>query len=1136
MSFFFQEHKAKPAKRQVPAQAGKASKETLNRLGCRGCPLDKCNNLHPKMAPDLCNETDIYFLGEGPDDVEDEKGMPFVGKAGKLLKSILGTTDGYSFDNVIRDFSDPSARNPSPAWIAMECCRGLVAKSIEQAKPKLIVGLGILPLQWMLNSSDMVGLRGRVFAVKVGNHPCWFMPTYHPQFIIDNAYQGSEPLRSKLGHCLKFDVARAVKLAQSLKPPKIDTLQGARAGVQAFNGQSRTQLAPLLKLISEARKAPVKAIDIETSHLRPYAKDAKILTVAISFEDTNFAFAMDHPKAQWAEIDKGAIKLALTSLLIDETTIVAHNAPFEIEWLVKLLGREAIYHDNWECTMMQAHFIDERRGKRGGNDDQFQPNPYQALDFLVKLYFGLSYKGLFKLDRKNMSKADLDETLLYNGADTKYTLRLYWLQTERLHQAKLYEAYREAKPRQSAVALMQSLGIDIDQAQNKAMQEKLGGEVAVIEQRIKTYKEVKDYINKFRYFNPASNPDVIRIFKEYLKVGKALINAEGKESVDKSTLGKIKHPLAKDIEELRNRAKLKSTYVDPFEYGKGALIWPDKKIHPAFNTTFAETGRTSCTAYWTPILTQRGEIPICDVVVGDRVWTHKNRWKPVTKLWRKGWEVMLNLKLSNGSILTCTKNHLLLNANNQWITAGQIYGLFKEMDKQPPESMFGFGNVPQQKNAFSERNSSVSGNNRIQCLVGDQELSSGGRVEGAKAAPLFNVQDWGQKPNEGLDRGKVSTVERCCRRRSWIQNHIAQGETDTLPPPCSYVGSRATSDSPGMGSSSHRHKSTQQRSRQFSTDYSEGSPGYPLASTSGFEVTSIEEIEIGRSCEVFDITVADDASYLTCGVISHNSDEPNQQNWPSRNDKWVRKQIVAPEGHVLVAFDYGQLEACTAAMCTKDKVLVKALWEDYDIHMEWAQKVAKRYPRIAEGMEMKKLRSIVKNKLVFPAMFGASNNSVAGYLNMPIEPINKLMDEFWQTFSGLYNWQKRLMNDYYDTGFVCSPTGRRRHYPLTKNQAINYPIQSVACDIVCRGMVSLSVNAVDSGKWYLHPIMNIHDDLTMCVPDDPRILEESIETIYKTMLAPAYDFINVPLSVSCSIGTNWYDMEDVGKFWSHKDL
>lgn len=864
MSFFFSKEKTKSTvKRAPPKQANKNQKETLNRLGCRACPLDKADNCTPKMKPDLADQTDVYVLGSQPTEADDERGS-FNSKLGQLTRSIVGRIDFVSFDYVIRDYNSlPLATN---SWVAMECCRSLIVKSIEQAKPKMIIGLGILPLQWMLNSSDMVGLRGRVFAVKVGNHSCYFMPTYGPDYIIDKAFRKSDPLRSKFGHAFKFDIAKAKELALELDPPIIDTLQGVRAGIQTFNGKGKGQLALLLKLMSEAARAPERAIDLETSHLRPYAQGAKILTVALSIPDANFSFALDHSQSGWTEDEKKQIIKALVAVLEGEGRLIAHNTPFEVEWLTARFGRKTIFHEIWECTMMQSHFLDERRGKRGGNDDQFQPNPYQALDFLVKQYFGLAYKSLFKLDRKNMANADLDETLLYNGADTKYTLRLYYLQKTRLKQTSLYRAYKQTRQRQPTVALMQSIGINIDQTENKKLSKQLGGEIEKVQKKIEAYPEVKNFIKENREFNPASTQDVLKLLKSHIRTGQSLVNAEGKESVDKGILGHLNHPIGKDLETFRNRSKLKSTYVDPFTFGKGEFIWPDGKIHPAFNTTFAETGRTS-------------------------------------------------------------------------------------------------------------------------------------------------------------------------------------------------------------------------------------------------------------------------------------SDEPNQQNWPVRNDKWVRKQITAPKGYILVAFDYGQLEACTSAMCTKDQVLIKALWEDYDIHMEWAIKAAHHHPAFINGLDnlknpeiMSKFRSRIKNKLVFPVIFGAANTSVAEYLSAPQEPIDKLMNEFWKTFHGIYSWQLETMDAYYATGFVSSPTGRRRHYPLTRNQAINHPIQSVACDIVCNAMCYLSNYAADTGNWFLHPIMNIHDEMVFSIPEESRILEESIETIYKIMLNPRYDFINVPLSVTCSIGENWCDLTKIDKFWSHKDL
>jgi DNA polymerase-1 len=307
--------------------------------------------------------------------------------------------------------------------------------------------------------------------------------------------------------------------------------------------------------------------------------------------------------------------------------------------------------------------------------------------------------------------------------------------------------------------------------------------------------------------------------------------------------------------------------------------------------------------------------------------------------------------------------------------------------------------------------------------------------------------------------------------------------------------------------------------------------------------TYVDCFELGKGSSIWPdgkLHTSFNTTFAETGRTS--SDEPNMKNFPKRNDAWVRRQVIAPKGYTMVAVDYGQLEGCTGAMCTKDKYLVDALWNEYDMHMEWAEKLVHEYPDwvgnddFKDKAVAKKYRSIAKNKLVFPAFFGATDESISGYLKIPVENIKTVMDEFWSTFTGFRSWQEKLMKRYYDTGLVASPTGRLHRYPLTRNQAINFPIQSVACDIVSRGMNTLSELAVEEQAWHLHPILNIHDDLSFMVPDDDKIIEESIDTIYRVMLSPGYDFINVPLSVSCSIGKHWFQMEELGKFWSHKDL
>ena len=866
MGFFFVKQQKAKTKSQHSAPTTKQNSDVLQRLGCKACPLDKAKISSPKMDPTLAKETAVYFLAEAPGRDEDENtGSPLTGPSGKLLRDCIpkGLEKYCSFDNVVN--CRPEG-NRTPVWNEIECCRPRRWKYIEQAKPLLIVGLGLVPLSAMLGSTDLSGMRGRVFAIKVGNHECWFMPTYHPSFILRTAFNKQKPLQSKLGHCLRMDVQRAFKLIDTLPEAKVDTEGEARAAIQCFDGSGGYD--DLLGLLKRAYNAPITSIDIETSHLRPYATNSRILTVAISFDNVNFAFAFDHPKGGWNGEQRRNIALQLECLLINDATKIAHNAPFELEWFIDFYGREIVRHDVWECTMMQAHFIDERRGKQAKGEESRRA-AYQSLDFLVKAQFGLAYKQLFKLNKKDMASADLGETLTYNAVDTKYTLRLWHRQNKILEENNLVDAYYEALPRQPTVALMQHIGIDADQKVVKQCQIKLEKEITDITAKIVDLKVVKAYIKDKGAFNPQSGPDTLSIFKDYLKRPEVVVtDKHGAErlSTDKNVLDKIDHPLAQLIVDLRNRSKLKSTYVDCFELGKGEAIWPDGKLHTNFNTTFTETSRLS-------------------------------------------------------------------------------------------------------------------------------------------------------------------------------------------------------------------------------------------------------------------------------------SDAPNQQNWPQRHDKWVRRQIVAPENHVILAFDYGQLEACTAAMCSKDKVMVQALWDDYDFHMEWTEKLVNKYPLFLGGSESltdkktaRKYRSIVKNKLVFPAIFGASNQSISGYLKTPEEIIDDLMDEFWGTFTGLKAWQDKLMKGYYNNGYVTNLTGRRHNYPLTRNEAINFPVQSVAADIVCNAMNDLSEEAVKTSQWHLHPVLNIHDDLSFIVPDDDAVLDKAIQHIYTTMLTPPYTFINVPLSVECSIGSNWYEMQVLDKFWSHKDV
>lgn len=878
MSFFFakrdKDRLTKPQRAGPPSRTSTAALQigTLHRLGCRACPLDKATCSTPRMDPTLA-EGGIYFLGLAPNKVDDTvNGRPLTGAAGGLLRECLpgGRHLDCSYDNLI-NCRPPDDR--APTWVEVEACRPRHVDAIEVAAPKLIIGLGAEALQWALGTLDMIGLRGRIFTIKVGNHVCYFMPTYHPDFVKKYAREPTRPLSSPFGMCLKLDIKRAFAALDSLPPPPWEPEADVAKGVTIYDGKHPNDFAAVIKCITDAETFNEVCIDLETLRLRPYQDGAKVLTAALSYGASNVAFGLDHPQCGFSSQQKQHIRKSLTRLMKSKTVKIAHNVGFEAEWISIDLGRDAIVHKTWRCTMAQAHFIDERRGSYRDKDDG--PSRYQSLGFLVKQYFGFDPKPKFKLNKNAMDKEPIRDVLTYNGADTKYTLRLYQWQLALIEAAERYEFYELSHAYQPTVALMQTIGVCVNHAEVKASQNKIDPEIKRHELAIATHPDVLSYIKKYREFNPASPKDLIRLFKDHLKFKQVNVKdkkGNDKESVDKAVMDSIDHPLANHIVELRHLSKFKSTYVDGLEQGKGELIYPDGRLHTSFNTTTTETSRLS-------------------------------------------------------------------------------------------------------------------------------------------------------------------------------------------------------------------------------------------------------------------------------------SDGPNLQNYPKRADAWVRKLVVPPPGHVFIAIDYGQLEACTGAMCSKDKFLTKALWEDYDIHAEWSRRTALMYPAFVGGKKglddkdtMKKFRALIKNKLVFPAFFGASPQSVRSYLvnatgvDVDQRIIDKLFDNFWSYFNGVANWQDRTMRRYYNEGMVESLHGRRRYYPLTRNQAINHPIQGTAAGLVCDAMCRMSELSIEQNIPHLHPVLNVHDDLTYMVPDDDRIIEDSINTIMEQMLCFDFPWINVPMSIEVSIGSNWCELQEVGKFWSHKEF
>ncbi|HRE42112.1 MAG TPA: uracil-DNA glycosylase [Ignavibacteria bacterium] len=127
---------------------------------------------------------DLVIVGEAPGAEEDKQGLPFVGRAGKLLTQILESINFKREEvficNVLKS-RPPENRNPSPEEIKQ--CEPYLVKQLELIKPKMLLCLGTFAAQTLLQTKEALGkLRGKFHTYK--NIP--LLVTYHPAALLRN--------------------------------------------------------------------------------------------------------------------------------------------------------------------------------------------------------------------------------------------------------------------------------------------------------------------------------------------------------------------------------------------------------------------------------------------------------------------------------------------------------------------------------------------------------------------------------------------------------------------------------------------------------------------------------------------------------------------------------------------------------------------------------------------------------------------------------------------------------------------------------------------------------------------------------------------------------------------------------------
>ena len=129
----------------------------------------------------------IMLIGEAPGREEDQKGLPFVGRAGQLLDRMLAAialdrrSNAY-ITNVI-NWRPPGNRDPSPEEAAM--CLPFLRRHIELATPRIIILLGAVAARHVMGHTEgIMKIRGRWMEYRVGERMIPIMPTLHPAYLL----------------------------------------------------------------------------------------------------------------------------------------------------------------------------------------------------------------------------------------------------------------------------------------------------------------------------------------------------------------------------------------------------------------------------------------------------------------------------------------------------------------------------------------------------------------------------------------------------------------------------------------------------------------------------------------------------------------------------------------------------------------------------------------------------------------------------------------------------------------------------------------------------------------------------------------------------------------------------------------
>ena len=328
---------------------------------------------------------------------------------------------------------------------------------------------------------------------------------------------------------------------------------------------------------------PYIALDSETSAL--YCRDGYMLGFSMSYEP-------DHGVYVDADIIDEDVEAKMQELF-NKKTVVFHNAKFDLQWF--------IYHFNFEFpkfedTMLMHYMFDEQPGTHGLKTLAMKHTPYGDYEKPLEDY-SEQYRKTHGILKESFSydMIPFDVMKNYAAMDAVVTFLLY----EKMRAAieknkKLLHVYENMLLTGcNFLRQVENNGVPFDRERLEIAQQIMQEDIDEAVAKLYEFPEVRQFeAAKGDSFNPNSTVQLRTLLFDYIGLtptGKK--TGTGADSTDAEVLGQLAedHPVPKHILEIRQKVKIKNTYLDKIIPN----LDRDKRLRTGFNLHGTTSGRLS---------------------------------------------------------------------------------------------------------------------------------------------------------------------------------------------------------------------------------------------------------------------------------------------------------------------------------------------------------------------------------------------------------------------------------------------------------------------------------------------------------------------------------------------------------------